>query len=85
MFYMILSGEAVATKTIDGKVQEVMNYKEGDYFGELALLKNEPRAANVIAKTKMKVVSLNRESFMRLLGPLEVILKRNLTSYMNYM
>lgn len=82
---MILSGEAVATKTIDGKVQEVMNYKEGDYFGELALLKNEPRAANVIAKTKMKVVSLNRESFMRLLGPLEVILKRNLTSYMNYM
>ena len=85
MFYMILSGEAVATKTIDSKVQEVMNYKEGDYFGELALLKNEPRAANVIAKTKMKVVSLNRESFMRLLGPLEVILKRNLTSYMNYM
>ena len=82
---MILSGEAVATKNIDGKVQEVMNYKEGDYFGELALLKNEPRAANVIAKTKMKVVSLNRESFMRLLGPLEVILKRNLTSYMNYM
>ena len=61
-----------------------MEYKPGDYFGELALLKNEPRAANVIAKSKVKVASLNRDSFMRLLGPLEDILKRNLQAYMNY-
>ena len=49
---MIVSGEAVATKTIETgqPPKEVMNYKVGDYFGELALLKNEPRAANVIAK-----------------------------------
>ena len=61
-----------------------MKYKVGDYFGELALLKNEPRAANVVAKSKVKVASLNRDSFMRLLGPLEDILKRNLQAYMNY-
>lgn len=62
-----------------------MEYQDGDYFGELALLKNEPRAANVKAKTKLKTVTLNRDSFMRLLGPLEDILKRNLSAYMNYM
>jgi cAMP-dependent protein kinase regulator len=48
------------------------------------LLKNEPRAANVIAKTKLKVVSLDRNSFKRLLGPLDDILKRNMSTYLNY-
>lgn len=32
------------------KEKEVMNYKPGDYFGELALLKDEPRAASIKAK-----------------------------------
>ena len=64
--------------------KEVMHYKAGDYFGELALLKNEPRAANVIAKTKLKCVSLDRNSFKRLLGPLDEILKRNIDAYKNY-
>jgi CRP-like cAMP-binding protein len=30
--------------------QKVKEYSTGGYFGELALLKNEPRAASVIAK-----------------------------------
>jgi cAMP-dependent protein kinase regulator len=58
-----------------------MNYKVGDYFGERALLKNEPRAANVVAKTKVTVVLMDRHSFKRLMGPLEDILKRNLDLY----
>ena len=82
---MIMQGEAVATKNIDGAEQQVMQYKDGDYFGELALLKDEPRAANVKAISKLKAVTLNRDSFMRLLGPLDDILKRNLSAYMNYM
>jgi cAMP-dependent protein kinase regulator len=59
-------------------------YKVGDYFGERALIKNEPRAANVVAKTECTVVSLDRHSFKRLLGPIEEILKRNMDLYEKY-
>lgn len=81
----MVSGEAIATKSLSAgqAAQEVKQYGPGDYFGELALLRNEPRAANVIAKTKLKVVSLDRDSFNRLLGPLDDILKRNMNSYLN--
>lgn len=86
VFYFIAEGEASATKTLEaGKPPvEVMSYKKGDYFGERALIKNEPRAANVIAKTDLTVVSLDRHSFKRLLGPIEEILKRNMEVYNNY-
>lgn len=41
----------MATKTFDDDNEvQVMEYQKGGYFGELALIKNEPRAANIIAK-----------------------------------
>lgn len=82
-----MEGEAIATKTLkdgDGPTV-VMNYKPSDYFGERALLKNEPRAANIIAKgAETTVVSLDRKTFSRMLGPLEDILKRNMEVYEKY-
>lgn len=48
VFFILVDGEAIATLNDDPN-KAVMEYKPGDYFGELALLRGEPRAANVIA------------------------------------
>jgi len=81
-FYLLVEGEAVASKMYSGSAaQDVMDYKVGDYFGELSLLRNEPRAATVTAKTDCKVLTMTRKTFKQLLGPLEDILLRNAKAY----
>ena len=87
VFYILEEGECVATKTIEpGKPEiAIKDYKEGDYFGERALMKGEPRYANIVAKSDIvKVISLDRVSFKRLLGPIEELLKRNMDKYQTF-
>jgi len=76
-FYIIEKGRVVVTK---GTV-EVKSCSEGDYFGELALLTDQPRAANVRAIGQIRVLFLRREDFAALMGPCEEILKRNTQIY----
>ena len=80
MFFLV-EGECYAEKIIDGAPKEVKAYKTGDYFGELALLRNEPRAASIIARSDVSTVSIDRHAFKRMLGPLEELLKRNIDLY----
>jgi len=71
-FYIIEEGQAVATKGAN----QVMTYASGDYFGELALLRNKPRAATVVAKGPAQLLSLDSRSFKRLLD-ITVLLERS--------
>ena len=86
VLYFIEEGEAIATKTLNPGLPpvEVLQYSAGNYFGELALLKSAPRAANVLAKTNMKCAIMDRRAFKRILGPLEAILQRNASGYEAY-
>ncbi|KAI1336789.1 camp-dependent protein kinase regulatory subunit [Xylariaceae sp. FL0016] len=73
-FFLVESGEADAY--IEGSPQSVKHYKKGDFFGELALLNDAPRAASVVSSTEMKVATLGKNAFARLLGPVEGIMRR---------
>ena len=87
VFYILDEGKCHAEKVFEeGKEpQKVKEYESGGFFGELALLKNEPRAASIIADTNCKCLYLDRMAFKRLLGPLENILQRNSENYIKYM
>jgi len=81
-FYLIEDGEALFYKSSpDGSQVLVNQLKKGDYFGELALLNDAPRAATVVAKGELKCVTLGKAAFTRLLGPVMDILKRNMANY----
>lgn len=82
-FYIIEEGSLIAEKAQDGEEpQVVMRYAPGDYFGELALLKNQPRAASVrVTSDNATLLSLDRKSFVKMLGPVEELLKRRQEDY----
>jgi len=56
-----VQGEAVATKILPGmsEPQQVMRYGPGAYFGELALLTDAPRQANVYAVCENRLSNLS--------------------------
>lgn len=63
-FYIIRDGEAAVIQTSETGQQKKLNHLfKSDYFGEMALLREEPRMATVVALTTLKVVRINRETF----------------------
>jgi hypothetical protein len=59
-FYLLARGEVEAL--VDGRVTRTMG--AGDYFGEIALLRDVPRTASVRARTPVEVYALDREEFV---------------------
>ena len=81
-FYIIKSGEAVCTQSdATGAQVEVGRLGPGNYFGEIALLTTKPRQATVRAVGNLKVLSLDRATFTRVMGPLDELMKRNMAQY----
>lgn len=70
-FFIVRKGTVIVTKVIDGEATEVLRYGPGEYFGERALMHNEPRAATCTTKGPVECLCLNRKAFEMLLGPLE--------------
>jgi len=72
-FYLIEEGEAIALKN----GSQVMAYTVGDYFGELALIRNQSRAATVQAKGPARLLSIDSKAFKRLLNVNDLLERSN--------
>uniref|UniRef100_A0A8C8RNG7 Protein kinase cAMP-dependent type II regulatory subunit beta n=1 Tax=Pelusios castaneus TaxID=367368 RepID=A0A8C8RNG7_9SAUR len=87
-FFIIESGEVRITMKRKNKEDveengavEIARYSRGQYFGELALVTNKPRAASAFALGTVKCLVMDVQAFERLLGPCMEIMKRNIANY----
>ena len=67
-FYILLDGEVRVTKWINDTDERVMKHLgPGDFFGEMAIIHNAPRAATVTATKACETLEVRKEDFARLL------------------
>ena len=62
-FMVIIEGDASVTRGD----QEINRLGAGDFFGEIALVRHEPRTATVTAETPVRVLVITERSFRTLL------------------
>jgi len=68
-----------------GNTEVCPRLTRGSYFGERALLMDVPRAATITAVVDSRCLAMDRAAFVRLMGPLNDLLQRNMEIYNKYM
>jgi CRP-like cAMP-binding protein/pSer/pThr/pTyr-binding forkhead associated (FHA) protein len=70
-FYLIREGtvEVLEDQGPDALPRHLRDLGPGDYFGEIALIRDVPRTASVRAMSNVTTLALGREAFQRLLQP----------------
>jgi len=77
-FYIIEVGEVVCKRILTAeKEEEFARLNAGDYFGEAALLTNQPRNASIVAHGAVKCLSLGVSVFNEIMGPLAILMQSN--------
>ena len=74
-FFLILDGECSVRR--DGR--QIATLKDGDYFGELALLDRAPRNATVVAETPATFLVLGQREFNGVLDEVPVLAHKMLS------
>lgn len=70
-FYIIEEGSVVVTQIVKGVEREIRRLETMDYFGEVALVQDSRRTANIkVLSERCIVVRMDKAWFFQLLGPL---------------
>ncbi len=62
-FYVLIKGNVDIIIHAEGNPRRVDTLGEGEYFGEIALILNVSRSADVITTTNVQVIEIDRETF----------------------
>jgi signal transduction histidine kinase len=67
-FYLILNGEVEVSKIINNQeARKLKTLGAGDFFGEMALIHNAPRAATVVCISPITVLEIDKPAFDKVL------------------
>jgi signal transduction histidine kinase len=67
-FYVLLKGQVEVTKRFKDNLHRVLNtLGPGDFFGEMSIIHDAPRAATITATGPVTVLAIDREAFLKAL------------------
>ncbi len=67
-FFIIVSGELEVSREDDGVARTMATLRKGQFFGEMALLRDLPRTATVRATAQTTLLAMGRDDFRDLVG-----------------
>jgi len=74
--YIIQRGSVKITKIVDNNEVLLAVLKQGDIFGEMALLEAKPRSASAVAYENCTLLAVNKENFERMVATQPQIVTR---------
>ncbi len=67
-FYLLRKGSVDVTQRRSGSEQQIATLEEGDFFGEVALLEDQPRNATVTTRTETLCYTLSKAEFRQVIS-----------------
>lgn len=67
-FFILVTGEAEVVRNENGTETLVASLSPGQLFGEVAIMRDEPRASAIRAKTDAQLLALERDTFRDLIA-----------------
>jgi uncharacterized protein YhbP (UPF0306 family) len=67
-FFIVIDGEVEVSREDDGQSRTLATLKRGQFFGEIAILRNTPRMATVKAVSPTTLFAMERSDFQGLLA-----------------
>jgi len=78
--FIIQEGQVSISKVVDGKEVVLAVLKQGDMFGEMALLEHKPRSASAIAHSDCRLMVVNRSNFDQMVSTQPQLISRLTTT-----